>query len=93
MIGSFCSKRLERFWREDGRRGIPSDIHSALRRKLMMLAAAVDINDLRMPPANRLEALRGDRKGQHSIRVNRQWRLVFRWQDNAANEIDLVDYH
>jgi len=58
-----------------------------------MIAAASVLHDLRVPPANHLETLRGDRKGQHSIRVNRQWRLVFRWRDGAAHDIELVDYH
>jgi len=93
MIGSFGNKQLERFWSEDGRRGIPTGIESALRRKLAMIAAASVLNELRVPPANHLEALRGDRKGQYSIRVNRQWRLVFQWRDGAAYDIELVDYH
>lgn len=93
MIGSFGSKQLERFWREDRRRGIPTGIEAALRRKLTMFAAASVLDDLRVPPANHLEALRGDRKGQCSIRVNLQWRLVFRWKDGAAHDIELVDYH
>lgn len=93
MVGSFDSKQLEEFWREDRRRGIPTGIESALRRKLAMIAAASVLDELRVPPANHLEALRGDRKGQHSIRVNRQWRLVFQWRDGAAYDIGLVDYH
>ncbi len=93
MIGSFGSKQLEAFWREDRRRGIPSGLESALRRKLAMIAAASGLTELRVPPANHLEALRGGRQGQHSIRVNRQWRLVFQWRDGAAYHIDLVDYH
>jgi proteic killer suppression protein len=62
-------------------------------RKLDMLEAAVVLNDLRAPPGNRLEALSGDREGQHSIRVNAQWRIVFRWIDNGAEDVELVDYH
>lgn len=93
MIGSFGSKQLAEFWRNDRRRGIPTGIESVLRRKLAMIAAAASLSDLRVPPANHLEALRGDRKGRHSIRVNRQWRLVFRWRDGAAHDIELVDYH
>ncbi len=93
MIGSFGGRQLERFWREDRRRGIPTGLESALRRKLATVAAASGLNDLRVPPANHLEALRGDRKGQHSIRVNSQWRLVFQWRDGAAYNIELVDYH
>jgi proteic killer suppression protein len=93
MIGSFRDDHLERFWTEGRMRGIPSEMRSALRRKLAMMAAATDLNDLRVPPANHLEALRGDRRGQHSIRVNRQWRLVFQWRHETAWEIELVDYH
>ncbi len=93
MIGSFGNRQLEQFWTEDRRRGIPTGIEAALRRKLAMIAAASVLDELRVPPANHLEALRGDRRGQHSIRVNRQWRLVFRWQDGAAYDIELVDYH
>ena len=93
MVGSFGSKQLERFWKEDLRRDIPTGIEDVLRRKLTMIAIAINLGDLRVPPANRLEALRGNRKGQHSIRVNRQWRLVFRWRDGAAYDIELIDYH
>lgn len=93
MIGSFGDKQLEAFWSSDRRRGLPTGIESVLRRKLAMIAAAASLDDLRAPPANRLEALRGDQKGRHSIRVNRQWRLVFRWRDRAAYDIELVDYH
>ena len=93
MVGSFGSKQLERFWKEDLRRDIPTGIEDVLRRKLTMIAVAINLGDLRVPPANRLEALRGNRKGQHSIRVNRQWRLVFRWRDGAAYDIELIDYH
>ena len=93
MIGSFREKQLQRFWKEDRKHGIPTGIGSVLRRKLVMIAAATVLTDLRSPPSNHLERLRGDRKGQHSIRVNRQWRLVFQWQDGEAYEIKLVDYH
>ena len=93
MIGSFREKQLQRFWKEDLKHGIPTGIESALRRKLIMIAAATVLTDLRSPPSNHLDRLRGNRKGQHSIRVNRQWRLVFQWQDGEAYEIELVDYH
>lgn len=63
------------------------------RRKLRMLAAAVSLMDLRVPPNNRLEALRGDRKGQHSIRINDQWRVCFVWKDGNAQDVEIVDYH
>lgn len=62
-------------------------------RKLNMIHAAININDLRVPPGNRLEALKGDRKGQHSIRINKQWRICFRWSENSAKDVEIVDYH
>jgi toxin HigB-1 len=68
-------------------------IERVARRKLEMLAAAVTIGDLRVPPGNRLEALKGNRQGQHSIRINDQWRICFRWADGAAEDVEIVDYH
>jgi toxin HigB-1 len=65
----------------------------AARRKLRMLEAATQLGDLASPPGNRLEALRGDRKGQHSIRINGQWRICFVWLEGAAHEVEIVDYH
>ncbi len=69
------------------------NIEAVARRKLDMLGAANQLEDLRAPPGNRLEALRGDRQGQHSIRINDQWRLCFVWQDGAAERVEIVDYH
>lgn len=74
-------------------KGFPSDIAVAARRKLKMLDAASTLDDMRSPPGNRLEALAGDRVGQHSIRVNDQWRVCFTWCDGAPNEVEIVDYH
>lgn len=68
-------------------------IERAARRKLTMLAAAAVLDDLRVPPGNRLEALRGDRAGQHSVRINDQWRVCFRWTDGHAYDVEIVDYH
>lgn len=93
MIESFKDKKLQRFWLENNTRAIPTGIARALHRKLSMIAFAEDINDLRVPPANHFEALKGDLAGYYSIRVNRQWRIVFRWRGNAAYEISLMDYH
>ena len=62
-------------------------------RKLLLLDAAVALDELRVPPGNRLEKLKGDRAGQHSIRVNQQWRVCFRWKDGAAHDVEIVDYH
>ena len=74
-------------------KGFASDLLRITSRKLAMLDAAVNLDDLRSPPGNRLEALKGDRRGQFSIRVDRQWRLCFRWDDNRAYDVELVDYH
>lgn len=68
-------------------------IERQARRKLLLLDAAGALNDLRMPPGNRLEALKGDRKGQHSIRINNQWRICFAWRDGGAEDVEIVDYH
>ena len=74
-------------------KGFPSDLIRVARRKLVMLRDATSINDLRFPPGNRLEALSGDREGQHSIRVNDQFRLVFVWTDDSPADVEFVDYH
>jgi proteic killer suppression protein len=93
MINNFNDKNLEHFWKTGKGRKIPADIQNALKRKLVYIAAANDVNALRVPPANRLEILKGELKGSYSIRVNDQWRLVFRWEDNAAHDLKLMDYH
>ena len=74
-------------------KSFPSDLAKVSRPKLRMLAAAARLDDLRTPPANRLEALSGDRAGQHSIRINDQWRLCFVWRDGDAYDVEIVDYH
>lgn len=93
MIRSFASRETERIW--DGRvsRKFPSDIQNVARRKLRMLNNAQNLNDLKAPPGNRLEVLKGNRKGMHSIRINRQWRICFKWKDDHAFEVEIVDYH
>lgn len=68
-------------------------IQRAVLRKLELIHAAADVEDLRIPPGNRLEQLKGDRKGQHSVRVNDQWRICFVWRDGGAHDVELVDYH
>ncbi len=96
MIASFADKALERLYYagpSPATRKIPADLHRAINRRLAYLHDAAGINDLRVPPANHLEALRGDLAGWHSMRVNDQWRIIFRWIDDAAHEIKLVDYH
>ena len=74
-------------------RKFPQDIQRRAQRKLMILNNAVDLNDLRVPPGNRLEALSGDRSGQHSIRINDQWRICFVWSEGNAWQVEIVDYH
>jgi proteic killer suppression protein len=93
MIRSFRSAETERVWRGERSRRLPPDIQDTARRKLRMLNNAQNLHDLRVPPNNRLEALTGDRSGQHGIRVNDQWRLCFRWHGGDAFDVEIVDYH
>ncbi len=93
MIRNFRSRETELIWKGDASRRLPQDIQQVARRKLRMLNNARTLNDLRMPPANRLEALHGSRKGQHSIRINDQWRICFVWKDGGAHDVEIVDYH
>lgn len=93
MIRSFADKEAERIWNGTPSRRLPGDIQRVARRKLRMLNAAAALEDLRIPPANRLEALKGDRKGQHSIRINDEWRICFRWHDGEVHDAEIVDYH
>jgi proteic killer suppression protein len=92
MIIDFKCSETEKIWRGEVSRKLPQNIQNVARRKLRMLNNAIDLNDLRVPPANRLEALKGDRTGQHSIRINQQWRICFIWNDGAFN-VEIVDYH
>lgn len=93
MIESFRGKRTAAVFLGRMPKGFPADIAAVARRKLRMLDAAVQLDDLRVPPGNRLEALSGDRAGQHSIRVNDQWRVCFVWRDGGAHAVEIVDYH
>ena len=93
MIKSFRSRETEKIWNGIRSKRLPQSIQQIARRKLRMLNNARSINDLRVPPANRLEALRGNRKGQHSIRINDRWRICFVWIDDDAVNIEIVDYH
>ena len=92
MIRSFACKQTEKLFYDEFAKKF-AGIERAARRKLMILHAAGDVNDLRIPPGNRLEILRGDRAGQHSIRINQKWRLCFIWRDGAAWDVEIVDYH
>jgi toxin HigB-1 len=93
MIRSFKSKETEKTFNRERSQKLPSDIQQVALRKLRMLNRAVTLQDLRMPPANRLEKLAGDRMGQHSIRINDQWRICFEWVDGDAQNVEIVDYH
>lgn len=93
MIRSFKARETERLFHRLRPKKLPPDIHRAALRKLRMLNRAQTIQDLRIPPSNRLEALKGDRKGQHSIRINDQWRVCFRWEKGDAFDVEIVDYH
>lgn len=93
MIKSFADKRTAAIFAGQAVRGLPADIQKRARTKLLIVDAAVRIEELRTPPGNRLEALRGDRRGQHSIRINEQWRLCFVWRDKDAWDVEIVDYH
>lgn len=93
MILDFKCKETEAIWRGQPSRRLPPDIQQVARRKLRMLNNARTLEDLRVPPANRLEALKGQRRGQHSIRINDQWRLCFRWTPSGADSVEIVDYH
>jgi proteic killer suppression protein len=93
MIRSFADKRTAAIWADRMPKGFPSGLGKVSRRKLRALAAATRLADLRQLPANRLEALAGNRAGQHSIRVNDQWRLCFVWRGGDAWDVEIVDYH
>lgn len=93
MIIGFASKETEKIWRGEVSRKLPRDIQQIALRKLFMLDKAQTLNDLKIPPANRLEALKDDRKGQHSIRINGQWRICFVWTKNGPDAVEIVDYH
>lgn len=93
MIRSFGSKDTERIWNEQYVKGVDRVVQRAALRKLELLHAAHDVEDLRVPPGNRREELAGDRRGQHSIRVNAQWRICFIWREGGAEDVELVDYH
>jgi proteic killer suppression protein len=93
VIVSFACKETGRIWREERSRRLPPGIQQKALDRLQLLHGATRLEDLRVPPGNRLEALRGDRAGQHSLRLNDQWRLCFRWQAGNAHDVEIVDYH
>lgn len=93
MIRSFGDRETERLFRRERSRALPPELQRVALRKLVQLDAATILADLRVPPGNRLELLRGVRAGQHSIRVNDQWRICFRFRDGGAEDVEIVDYH
>ncbi len=93
MIKSFGDRNAERLFGSQSVKRLGADVQRVALRKLRMLDAATTLDDLRVPPANRLEKLKGDHAGQHSIRINRQWRICFRWRAGDAHDVEIVDYH
>lgn len=93
MILGFRDAETERLWQEGKSRRLPAELRRVAFRKLAILNAAVELGNLRVPPGNRLEALKGTRRGQHSIRVNDQFRVCFVWRDGNAHDVEIVDYH
>jgi proteic killer suppression protein len=93
MIRSFANKAAESIFNGDFARRIDPKVQQRAREKLMYINAAVSLKDLQVPPGNRLEPLVGDRLGQHSIRVNDQWRICFRWEGKDAFDVEITDYH
>ena len=93
MIRGFRDKRAQAIWNGARVPRFPAQLQGVARRKLRMLNAAQSLADLKIPPANRLEALKGDRRGQYSIRINDQWRLCFTWKNSDADDVEIVDYH
>jgi proteic killer suppression protein len=93
VIRSFADKNTERLGNRERVRSVDPRVQRTALRKLRLLGAAIDLDELKLPPGNRLEALKGNRKGQYSIRVNDQWRICFRWREGGAEDVELVDYH
>ena len=93
MIRSFRDRETERVFRREGSRMFSSALQRQAQRKLAVLDAAETLQDLRIPPGNRLEKLKGDREGQYSIRINDQWRICFTWSEGDAGDVEITDYH
>ena len=93
MIKTFKCKETKKICNRIFSKKLPNDIQSVIYRKLLMIDSAIDIEDLKIPPSNHLEKLSGDRKGQYSIRVNKQFRICFKWENSLAFDVELVDYH
>lgn len=93
MIRSFADAETKKVFERQRSRRLPPDVQRSAHRKLLLLDAAEALGDLRIPPGNRLERLTGDRAGQHSIRINDQWRVCFRWDRGDAHDVEITDYH
>ncbi len=93
MIKEFGDKESEKIWTGIRSKKLPNEIQNVARRKLRMINNSQGINDLRIPPANRLEKMKGNMKEYHSIRINNQWRIIIRWINNDAYDVKIVDYH
>jgi proteic killer suppression protein len=93
LIVSFKCAETEKIWQRRFSKRLPGNIQEKALHKLQLIDAAVRLENLMVPPGNRLEALKGDRKGQHSIRINQQWRICFTWTNGNAHDVEIVDYH
>ncbi len=93
MIKGFADKETRKLFEGGKSKAVPPDVRERAESKLVILDAAKDLEDLRVPPGNRLEALKGDRAGQHSIRINKQYRVCFVWEDGDARDVEITDYH
>jgi len=93
VIESFADKKSEKVWIGEYSKDLSLEIQNQARKKLRMINNAINLEDLKVPPGNKLESLKGDRKGQYSIRINDQWRICFIWKGNNAHSVEIVDYH
>jgi proteic killer suppression protein len=93
MIKTFKCKETQKIYNRTFSKKLPQDIQRAVYKKLLMIEASIDVDDLKIPPANRLEKLSGNRVGQYSIRVNKQYRIYFEWENGFAFDVEIVDYH
>ena len=93
MIISFRDKNTKKIWEGEWVRGLSTEIQDLARRKLRMLNNSQDLADLKIPPSNRLEKLKGNFKDFYSVRINNQWRIIFKWKNGSASEVEIIDYH
>ncbi len=93
MIKTFKCKETQKVYQREFSKKLPQDIQRAAYKKLLMIDASIDVSDLKIPPANRLEKLSGDCEGQYSIRINKQYRICFIWDNDSAFDVEIVDYH